>query len=229
MSRYDSTATPAFFVGLAVNKLLLLALSSGKLSEDDMGVLTCPQAGLIGYDMLQFGCLKLLAQRFDAPPSVLKEIKGHIRGQRLARNHAQTNKRELTLAATGAALYVQRNHASNTGFKCGTLLVNQGNKDLVPQGSTTLTIPANNSCLGKVELAVLQGKCGAHPDLLAYINGVIDGVVNDRKNCQFQPNYEATLAEISTACFKAIDNAGFPSMAVKGNVTAQMIHVGMGL
>ncbi|KAG2138190.1 hypothetical protein BD769DRAFT_1637950 [Suillus cothurnatus] len=190
-----------------------------------------------------------------------------------------------SLAATGMVKVVIRDRFDDTGYKRGTLLVDRGNEDLVGSGNTALSVPVDESWyviepdesiifidskgIGSVSLAVLRGKCSKRPDLLTYVNGVIDEAVNDRKGVR--PTHGGDLiqfgwnagpwharvfglvnnltskrlsmtarqqkdsralgilalswnllvaslpAEVSTLCIEAINEAGLPSMTVKGN------------
>ncbi|KAG2031094.1 hypothetical protein BDR03DRAFT_986629 [Suillus americanus] len=91
------------------------------------------------------------------------------------------------LRATGMVKVVIRDCSDDTNFKQGTLLVDCGNEDLVDSGAAVLSVPVDKSCIifidseGSVALAVLHGKCSQHPDLLTYVNTVIDEAVNDHK------------------------------------------------
>ncbi|KAG2031557.1 hypothetical protein BDR03DRAFT_1015959 [Suillus americanus] len=90
---------------------------------------------------------------------------------------------------------VIRDCSDDTNFKWGTLLVDRGNEDLVDSGVAVLSVPVDESWYviepdesiifidseGSVALAVLCGKCSQRPDLLTYVNTVIDEAVNDRK------------------------------------------------
>ncbi|KAG1836227.1 hypothetical protein C8R48DRAFT_744111 [Suillus tomentosus] len=100
-----------------------------------------------------------------------------------------------SLADTGTVRMVTRDRSAKTSYKRGTLLVDRGNEDLVGSGDTALSVPVDDSWYviepdesiifvdskGSVTLAVLRGKCGQRPDLLTYVNSIIDEAVNDRK------------------------------------------------
>ncbi|KAG1798268.1 uncharacterized protein HD556DRAFT_1440608 [Suillus plorans] len=100
-----------------------------------------------------------------------------------------------SLADTGTVRMVTRDCSAKTSYKWGTLLVDRGNEDLVGSGDTALSVPEDDSWYviepdesiifvdseGSVTLAVLCGKCGQRPDLLSYVNDIIDEAVNDRK------------------------------------------------
>ncbi|KAG1902008.1 uncharacterized protein F5891DRAFT_1187037 [Suillus fuscotomentosus] len=100
-----------------------------------------------------------------------------------------------SLADTGTVRMVTHNRSAKTSYKRGTLLVDHGNEDLVGSGDTTLSVPVDDSWYviepdesiifvnskGSVTLAVLHSKCGQCPDLLTYVNSIINEAVNDRK------------------------------------------------
>ncbi|KAI6149155.1 hypothetical protein BKA82DRAFT_1001376 [Pisolithus tinctorius] len=81
--------------------------------------------------------------------------------------------------------------------KRGTILVDAGNEDLIAGAtSPTLVVPLEGedwyvvtpeksaifvNTEGEIELVVIHGCCGTHPDILEYVNGVISEAVNDRK------------------------------------------------
>ncbi|KAG2056868.1 hypothetical protein BDR06DRAFT_995338 [Suillus hirtellus] len=100
-----------------------------------------------------------------------------------------------SLADTDTVRIVTHDHSAKTSYKRGTLLVDHGNEDLVGSGDTALSVPVDDSWYviepdesiifvnskGSVTLAVLCGKCGQRPDLLTYVNSIIDEAVNDHK------------------------------------------------
>ncbi|KAG1893902.1 uncharacterized protein F5891DRAFT_1195822 [Suillus fuscotomentosus] len=100
-----------------------------------------------------------------------------------------------SLADTGTVRMVTCDRPAKTSYKRGILLVDRGNEDLVGSGDTALSVPVDDSWYviepdesiifvdskGSVTLAVLCGKCGQHPDLLTYVNSIIDKAVNDCK------------------------------------------------
>ncbi|KAG1817583.1 uncharacterized protein BJ212DRAFT_1576659 [Suillus subaureus] len=155
--------------------------------------------------------LQLLATKNAAlVPESLKEALSeyslhHHRKGNVARSKKQTIAKALglhatpltaqSLAATGMVKVDICDHFDDTSFKQGTLLVDRGNEDLVDSGSSTLSVPVDGSWYviepdesiiffdsnGLVSLAVLHGRCSQHPDLLTYVNNIINEAVNDCK------------------------------------------------
>ncbi|KAG1895723.1 uncharacterized protein F5891DRAFT_1193902 [Suillus fuscotomentosus] len=104
---------------------------------------------------------------------------------------------------------VTRDRSAKTSYKRCTLLVNRDNEDLVGSGDTALSVPVDDSWYviepdesiifvnskGSVTLAVLCSKYGQHPDLLTYVNSIIDEAVNDRKGVR--PTHGRELVQFS--------------------------------
>ncbi|KAG1733530.1 hypothetical protein EDB19DRAFT_1911519 [Suillus lakei] len=154
------------------------------------------------------GYLQLLATRNPGlvPESLKEALSGysleHHRKRNVARSEKQTIAKALglhatpltaqSLAATGIIKVVICDHSDDTSLKWGTLLVDCSNEDLVDSGNTALSVPVDDSWYviepdifidsnGLVSLAVLRGRCSQRPDLLTYVNDVIDEAVNDCK------------------------------------------------
>ncbi|KAG2097407.1 hypothetical protein BD769DRAFT_1780647 [Suillus cothurnatus] len=266
----DSTHLRQYFEHLAGNTCFMDALQT--TSDVDKKLLAFGDDPGLANTVVH---LRLLATKNDGlvPGSLKEALRVYFVQCRKKKNAARSEKRTIakalglhatlptaqSLAATGMVKVVIRDHFDDTGYKRGTLLVDCGNEDLVGSGNTTLSVPVDESWYviepdesiifidskGSVSLAVLHGKCSKHPDLLTYVNSVIDEAVNDRKGVrpthggdliQFGWNAgprharvfaEGTLswnlliaslpAEVSTSCIEAINEAGLPSMTVKGN------------
>ncbi|KAI6138893.1 hypothetical protein BKA82DRAFT_26527 [Pisolithus tinctorius] len=92
---------------------------------------------------------------------------------------------------------IYHDHEEARQHKRGAILVDAGNEDLIAGAtSPTLVVPLEGedwyvvtpeksaifvNTEGEVELVVIRGCCGTHPDILEYVNGVISEAANDHK------------------------------------------------
>ncbi|KAG0701054.1 hypothetical protein DFH29DRAFT_1000545 [Suillus ampliporus] len=292
----DATQLGQYFLHLAGNASFMHALSAGADLDRDLLAFKNDMGLARTSDHLQL----LTAKNSALVPGSLKTaLRKYFLLRRKAKNAARCKKRTIakalgllatpltaqSLAATGAARLVTRDRSDDSSYKRGTLLVDCGNEDLVDSGAMALSVPADGSWYvvepdesiifvdskGSVALAVLRSKCSQRPDLLTYVNSVIDEAVNDRRGVR--PTHVGELiqfgwnagprharvfglvnnlankrlpmterqekdsralgiltlswnllvpslpAEVSMACIQAMDEAGLPPMAVRGDST----------
>ncbi|KAG1759298.1 hypothetical protein EDD22DRAFT_971676 [Suillus occidentalis] len=167
--------------------------------------------------------LKVLAIRNPklVPESLRKALSGYSLQSHKKQNAARSQKWSIakalglhatpltaqSLADTETVKVVTRDRSDATAFKKGTLLVDRGNEDLVDSGVTSLSVPVDDSWYviepdesiifvdseELVSLAVLRGRCSQRPDLLAYVNRIINEAVNDHKGVR--PNHGGELIQ----------------------------------
>ncbi|KAG1720219.1 hypothetical protein EDB19DRAFT_2044708 [Suillus lakei] len=202
----DPTHLRQYFEYLAGSTLFMHALKTR--SDLDVNLLAFGDDPGLAKDASH---LKLLATKNPGlvPESLKGALSEYSLQRHRKRNVARSEKRTIakalglhatpltaqSLAATGIIKVVIRDRSDDTSFKWGTLLVDRGNEDLVDSGNTALSVPVDESWYviepdesiifidsnGLVSLAVLRGRCSQRPDLLTYVNDVIDEAVNDCK------------------------------------------------
>ncbi|KAI5986567.1 hypothetical protein EDC04DRAFT_2615040 [Pisolithus marmoratus] len=139
------------------------------------------------------------------------------------------------------------NHVDSDKHKRGTILVDVGNEDLLadltapslavpPPGEDWYVVTPQKSAIfvnteGKIELVVICGACGIHPDILEYVNSVISEAVQDHKGVCKDGAILGILAltwnlltktlpeEVVAPTRAAIADAGLPPMASKGDIS----------
>ncbi|KAG1904691.1 uncharacterized protein F5891DRAFT_1184104 [Suillus fuscotomentosus] len=202
----NSTVMHALQIGADVGEDLLALEINQALQILHLKSLTTKNAGLVPGSLHQ--ALEVYFLQCHRRKNAARSEKRTI--ARVLGLHA-TPLSAKSLADTGTVRMVTRDHSAKTSYKRGTLLVDRGNEDLVGSGDTALSVPVDDlwyviepdesiifvdskdmnnlsvsymwliGCIGSVTLAVLHGKCGQRPDLLTYVNSIIDEAVNDRK------------------------------------------------
>ncbi|KAG9310474.1 hypothetical protein JVU11DRAFT_9618 [Chiua virens] len=111
---------------------------------------------------------------------------------------------------TGAAYLLVRERMEDSCFKHHSILVDAGNEDLVQDTNkpvVTVSLDTDNTWhvvkpdenaifinkMGEVELAILRNSCAPCPELLSYVNTVIQEAVLDRRGCR--PSHPGKLIQ----------------------------------
>ncbi|KAG2130138.1 hypothetical protein BD769DRAFT_1639593 [Suillus cothurnatus] len=214
----DSTHLRQYFEHLAGNTCFMDALQT--TSDVDKKLLAFGDDPGLANTVVH---LRLLATKNDGlvPGSLKEALRVYFIQCHKKKNAAHSEKRTIV---------VIHDRFDDTGFKRGTLLVDCGNEDLVGSGNTSLSVSVDESCV--IDEAVNDCK-GVRPthgeDLIQFgwnagpQHAHVFGLRLSMTARQQKDSHALGILALSWNLLvtslpaKAINEAGLPSMTVKGN------------